>query len=227
MRLRRQDPGFERLATLDVETTHYEPSAGELVSIGVGVHEVGDPGDAATYDTFHRDGDGEAALVRRTVDRLAAYDADGLVTYNGTAFDLDFVRGRLARLDASVALPEVATSSQRHVDLFRERKRRADREGVKWPSLEECLASYGLPQPVTRWNGAAITNRRFGEDIGPAYLRALGDGSPDAAELVDAIDHYLATDLEANVALFHADVGEAFDPHLLGTESAFGADGTA
>lgn len=91
MRIDRDDPGFDRVATLDIETTHYDAAKWELVSIGLGVHERGDPGAAAQYDLFHRDGTGEAALVRRAMDRLCALDADGLVSYNGREFDLPFI----------------------------------------------------------------------------------------------------------------------------------------
>lgn len=221
MRYERPDPGHRRIATLDVETTHFDPADGEVVSVGVGVHDRGDPADAATFETFHRAGEGEAALIDCALDRLAALDADGLVTYNGREFDLPFLRGRLDRLDAECEPPAVATSPARHVDLFGDRKRRADRDGVKWPSLEECLEAYGYPRPVTELDGETITNGRFGDEVGPEYLETVGDDAPRAATLEAAIDHYLATDLEANVALFYADVGVPYEPELLGTARAF------
>lgn len=221
MRCSRDDPGLERIATLDIETTHYEAELGEIVSIGVGVHDRGRTSREATYDTFHRNGDGETDLVRRAMDRLTEFDADGLVSYNGSEFDLRFIEERLDRNGDTVNAPEIATAPERHTDLFTDRKRRADREGVKWPSLEDCLDTYGYPCPVTSWDGERITNSRFGEEVGPAYLAALDGDSRCASTLRDAIDHYLTTDLEANIALYYADVGENFEPYLLGTERAF------
>lgn len=221
MRYSRQDPGHERLATLDIETTHIEPADGEIVSTGVGVHDREEPGRAATYDTFHRAGDGEAALIGRAMARLAEHDADGLVSYNGREFDLSFLRARLDRLGESLELPAVATVTDRPVDLFYDRKRRADRDGVKWPSLEECLRASGYPCPVTELDGEAITNSRFGDEVGPEYLATLDEDSPRSTALEGAIDHYLTTDLEANFALYYADVGVEFQPELLGTEREF------
>lgn len=221
MRYERTDPGHQRLATLDIETTGFDPDDGEVVSVGVGVHDRGAPAGAATYETFHRAGEGEAALIERALERLEACGADGLVSYNGRAFDLSFLRGRLERLGASLEPPAVATDAARHVDLFEDRKRRADREGVKWPNLEECLRAYDYPRPVTELDGEPITNGRFGEEVGPEYLATLGEDSPRATALEAAIDHYLRTDLEANFAIFYADIGEAFEPALLGTTRAF------
>lgn len=217
VRYDRQDPGHGTIATLDIETTHFDAGKGEIVSVGVGTHRRGDPGSSGTYHTFHRDGSGEAAVVRRAFDRLATVGADGLVSYNGRAFDLAFVETRLELLGATAEWPQIATAPDRHCDLFADRKRRAEREGVKWPSLEECLDSYGYPRPRTDWRGEPITNTRFGDEVGPAYLEAVAADSAGLSELQEAIDHYLTTDLEANVAIYYADIGVEFEPHLLGT----------
>jgi hypothetical protein len=233
MRYPRDDPGHGRVATLDIETTATDPSDGELVSIGVGVHDCDESLTAATYETFHRRGDGpadargaddgdEAALVDRAMGRLADADPDGLVTYNGVEFDLSFVEGRLDRLDAAVDLPAI-TSPPAHLDLFLERKRRADEEGTPWPRLEACLEAYGHAPPKTVWRGAPLTNARFGEELGPAYLRTLGTetGTRFRASLTEVIDHYLIGDLEATLALYYADLGESVEGTYLGTERRF------
>ena len=44
------------------------------------------------------------------------------------------------------------------------------------PKLEECLASYDFAEPVTEWDGRPVTNTRFGEELGPAYLSAVAAG---------------------------------------------------
>lgn len=221
MQFHRDDPGHERIATFDIETTHFEATGGELVSIGIGVHDRGEPGKSATYDTFYRDGRGEAELVRQAVEQLRGYDADGLVSYNGIQFDLPFVADRLELLGETVALPEIATSRDRHLDLFIDRKEYATQRNIKWPSLEQCLEAYGLPLPRTVWGGREVTNTRFGEELGPAYLQAVSDDREAASQLVEVIDHYLVTDLEANIALFHADVGEEFEHEFIGSVREF------
>lgn len=222
MRYDRADGGHGRVATVDIETTATDPSEGELVSVGVGVHDRTEPLSEATYELCHRRGDDEVAVVRRATSWLADADPDALVSYNGVEFDLAFVRGRLDRHDADVDLPAV-TEPPAHVDLFTDRRRRADAEGVPWPSLEECLEAYGHTPPRTVWRGEPVTNGRFGEEIGPAYLRTLGTdtGARLRATLGEVIDHYLVTDLEATLALFYADLGVSFDARYLGTEARF------
>jgi hypothetical protein len=221
MRYARDDSGDDRIATFDIETTATDPADGELVSVGVGVHDCADPLTEATYETFHR-ADGEASLVDRAMTRLAAADADALVTYNGIGFDLPFVEGRLDRLGADVDLPAIA-SPPSHLDLFLDRKRRADEAGEKWPTLEACLESYGHAPPKTVWRGAPLTNGRFGEELGPAYLRTLGTetGARFRASLAEVVDHYLIGDLEATLALYYADLGETVEGAYLGTERRF------
>lgn len=222
MRYERPDAGHDRVATLDIETTATDPSEGELVAVGVGVYDRAGPLADATYELFHRQGDDEGRIVRRAMRSLEDADPDALVTYNGLGFDLPFVRGRLDRLGADVDLPPV-TEAPAHVDLFLDRKRRAEASGEPWPSLEASLDAYGYTPPRTVWRGAPVTNERFGEEIGPAYLRTLGtDTGTRLRTTLDAvIEHYLRTDLEATLALFAADVGASVDAAYLGSERRF------
>lgn len=222
MRYPRDDPGHRRLATLDIETTALDPSEGELVSVGIGVHDRADPLTEATYETFHRRGEDEAVLLERAMARLDAADADALVTYNGAEFDLPFVEGRLDRLGAAVDFPPIIDPPT-HLDLFADRKRRAEREDVPYPSLEACLDAYGHAPAVTYWRGERLTNARFGEELGPAYLRTLGTetGARFREALSAVVDRYLIGDLEATLALLYADVGDEVEGRYLGTEARF------
>jgi len=216
--------GYGRVATLDIETTHYDAADGEIVSIGIGVHDLDEPASAAEYRTFHRDGRGEAELVARAMEQLAEFDADALVSYRGKNFDVEFIEERLAILDSEDVgtFPEYARTN--HVDLFVPRKRIAEYQDVQWPGLEDCLESYEYPRPKTVWNGAELTNTRFGEQLGPLFLAALDDTARRSA-LSEVIDHYLVTDLEANIALYHADIGQPFEPHHLGDAREFATAG--
>lgn len=215
MQFPRDDDGAGRVATLDIETTHWEPEQGEVVAIGVGVHERGTPGSAASYDCVLRAGDDEVAVIREAFDRLAGYEADRLVTYNGAEFDLPFLHARLEAHDAApVALPPVD-----RLDLYADRKRRADETGRKWPSLEECVAAYGAIPAETHWRGEPVTNSRFGEELGPAYLDAVRSGN--GSEFGPVVEHYLKTDLENNLLVYWGDVGSPFDPAFAGTRREF------
>lgn len=230
MRYPRDDPGHERIATVDIETTATDPAEGELVAIGVGVHDCAEPLTEAAYETCYRrdaaDGrpaaSDEAALVDRAMARLDDADADRLVSYNGVEFDLSFLADRLDRLGSEVALPAI-TEPPAHLDLFLDRKRRADEEGSPWPRLEACLEAYGHAPPTTVWRGEPLTNARFGEELGPAYLRTLDTetGERFREQLAEIVDHYLIADLEATLALFYADVGAAVEGRYLGTERRF------
>lgn len=64
---------------------------------------------------------------------------------------------------------------------------------------------------------------RFGEELGPAYLGALQEGSQEIDALESVVDHYLTTDLEANLCLYYADIGEVFEPLHVGFERTFPA----
>ncbi len=223
MQQTRTDPGFDRVGTLDIETTHWKPDKGEVVSIGVGVYDVDSGGETATYDLFHRTAPGredEGDLIDRALDQLNAYGAEGLVSYRGRAFDMEFLRARRAQTD--VSLPSVATDTpETHIDLFESRKQQCDRTGEKWPSLEECLAAYDLPVPKTVWHGQELTNGRFGGELGPAYLDSLSADDEARSKLLAVIEHYLRTDLEANFAIYAADIGADFTPRYLGVAGEF------
>lgn len=221
MRYDRTDPGFERVATFDIETTHYKANEGETVSIGIGVHERGNPGEDASYERYHREEYDEAQLIERSLKRIDELGVDGVVSFNGNEFDLSFLRDRMNLLHCDNVIPEI-DALERHVDLFADRKAVCDRTGEKWPKLEECLVTYGLDEPETRWKGSPVTNVRFGEELGPAYLQALSTADDDRVEqLREVIDHYLVTDLEANLAVFYADIGCPFEPVYLGTSRSF------
>ncbi|QCC57230.1 ribonuclease H-like domain-containing protein [Natrinema thermotolerans] len=219
MRYDRDDPGYETLATLDIETTHYKASKGETVSVGIGVYDRGDA--TLQYEPFHRAGpDDEAATIADALAFVENCGADALVSYHGQDFDLEFLADRLSLLDADPVVADAALEP--HIDVFADRKAVCDRTGDKWPKLEECLASYDFPEPVTEWDGQPVTNTRFGEELGPAYLAALSDGDDErAGALRDVIDHYLVTDLEANLAIYHADCGLGFESEWLGTQRSF------
>lgn len=220
MRMNRDDLGASRIVTLDIETTHFKPAEGEVVSIGVAEHERGTRAEDTTYHLVHRDGEGEAATIQRGLDTVAESEPDILVSYNGKSFDIDFLRQRLHRLGQP--LDAVALPAAKHVDLFVDRQQRASRMDEKWPKLEECLEAYGHTPAKTVWEGAEVTNVRFGDELGPAYLRALREGrSTERQQLCDIIDHYLMSDLEANLCLYYADIGETYEPIHVGSERAF------
>ena len=223
MRHSRDDRGYRRIATIDIETTHFEPARGETVSIGLAVHDRGTPSSTVTYELFHRDGDGERALIERAMEHLDGLDADVLVSYGGRGFDVEFLRERSANLGGTFRSPALDTPDT-HVDLFEARKAIANRRGRKWPKLEESLESYGCTPATTVWGESTVTNVRFGEELGPEYLETVkADDADRLSGLIDVIEHYLTSDLEANLTLYYADIGEEFSPRHLGNVSTFDA----
>lgn len=220
MRFTRDDPGYDRLATIDIETTHYDAAQGEIVAIGVGAHHRGTPAVDADYELFYRQSDDdEADVIKRSFEWLDDADADALVSYNGIGFDMDFCYKRLGQLGITGQSPPALHAEDSHVDLFADRAEQVSR--YDRPSLEDCLESYGITPPKTVWNGDPLTNTRFGEELGPAYLSAVRAGDDLASDLRDVIDHYLLTDLEANIALFYGDAGDSFEPAYLGNDASF------
>lgn len=221
MEIQRSDVDVRRVATLDIETTHLAPAEGEVVAIGIGLHQRGRPGKDATYECFFRSGRAdEAETILAAVRALDAYEADRLVTFNGEQFDVPFLQNRLAA--NAVTDFRIPFVPDRHLDLFRDRKRRADELDEKWPSLEECMETYGVTPAKTYWKGAELTNGRFGNEVGPAYLEAASNGEEHASnELRSAMDHYLRSDLEGNFVVYYGDIGVEFDPIYLGTRSRF------
>ncbi len=222
MRYQRTDGGHERIATIDIETTHYDPTEGETVSIGLGVHDRSTPMGEASYELFHRESEAdEAEIITAAIERLDEFDADLLVSYKGSGFDLEFLSDRLSILGAEAVAPSIGTGST-HLDLFIDRRSKANRINKKWPGLEECLASYGLPEPETIWNGQPIDNVRFGEELGPFYLDTLAAQNDDLCDqTLEIIEHYLLTDLEANFAVYYSDIGAEFNPELIGARREF------
>lgn len=211
----------DRLVTFDIETTDFDPTTGETVAIGVGSHPYEAPASDAEYQTFVREGaDDEGELVKQAFEAIDEIDADTLVSYNGIGFDMDFLFKRSANFDVDLKTPDIHVRGP-HVDVFADRKA-ACGPNDKWPSLEECLDAYDYPIPKTVWNGAPVDNSRFGEELGPEWLRAVAAGDSVVVEgLRDVLDHYLITDLEANLALYYADRGLSFTPDRLGREASF------
>ncbi len=212
----------DHLVSFDIETTHYDADKGETVAIGVGQYELESSG-STRHQIFARDQPGiedEYKLVERAFEFIDRLDGDTLVSYNGVEFDMDFLYKRSARFEQSVPWPELQTTD-RHIDLFAGRKA-ACGPNDKWPSLEECLDSYDLPVPKTVWNGAPLDNTRFGDEFAPAFLNALAEGDEQViSRYRGVLDHYLTTDLEANIALYCADQGLPFDPKHLGLHGDF------
>lgn len=210
---------YDRLGTFDIETTHYDPEQGETVSIGIGIHTRGKPASDAEYITLHRKPAlDESELIRSAFEALDDADVDALVTYKGTEFDFEFLNDRLTLQDET---PPSASIGE-HVDLFTPRKQKAELQNKKWPNLEECLRAYNYEPPTTIWRGKPVSNTRFGEELGPAVLDSIDRGDQRQWEqLIDVVDHYLITDLEANLAIYHGDIGVDFQPHHLGDRAEF------
>ena len=208
MQLTRPDPEHQQIASFDIETTHYDPSGGEVVSIGIAIHDrttaIGNAETHLLHQTVDRD---EPTLIQESYDILDDSGAEFLVTFNGRDFDFGFCDDRVSRHGIQPSRPSLDTP-ETHLDLLHDdRKARADQLNRKWPNLEEALGAYDHKTEPTFWNGSELTNTRFGEELAPAYLDAIGRDPDRAAALRDVIDEYLRDDIGKNILLYYYDIG--------------------
>ncbi|MFB6362083.1 MAG: ribonuclease H-like domain-containing protein [Halobacteriales archaeon] len=199
---------FGSYGILDIETTGLDGAEDDLVAVGLGYYEDSAAADVEVITRASVRND-ERALMSEAYAWLTRRKPEGLVTYNGAEFDLPFLRAKADALGVDRRLP----LEDEHLDLFSERKRLAEQANAKWPRLEECLEAYGLPVPETMWDGAVLTNERFGEEVGPRYLTALETLEFERVhDLESTIREYTAADIEATIALYEADVGRGDGP---------------
>jgi len=89
----------------------------------------------------------------------------------------------------------------------------ANRQGEKYPSLEEVLESYGENLEPQMWRGKPLTNTRFGKELDPELIRASEAGdNATADQLRMTINKYLVDDLKKNLRVFYYDIGEITPP---------------
>lgn len=194
---------LETYGVLDIETDGLEGAEDHLVAIGVGSVDGSGPPEVDVLTLASARGD-ESALIESAIEWLDRRSPDGVVTYNGTSFDLPFLEARLSTLGLESGLGLAG----RHIDLFSERKRLASAAGERWPRLEDCLKAYGLTVAETVWEGAPLTNARFGEELAPRYLRALDGLEFGRVRALERVIHaYTTADIEATIELYEADVG--------------------
>lgn len=204
------DQCYDSIGTLDIETSGFDGATEDLIAIGVGSYEAGqDSAEVEVHTQQACDGD-ECELIRRAYEWLNDRDPDGLATFNGAGFDFDFLVDKCDTL-GFVDRPDILGWST-HVDLLAERNQRM-RHDRKWPSLEDCLDAYEIPEYETTWNGGKLTNTRFGEELAPRYVEALqNDQTGLLAGLEAIVREYTETDIEANIALYEHDAGREYTP---------------
>jgi DNA polymerase elongation subunit (family B) len=195
-----------RYATLDIESDGIDPNQSQTVAIGIGLFDELNQQDSVDVLTIGGALGDERTLIRRAFERINKFDPAALVTYNGIAFDLDYLQERITQLQFD-AKPELSCEDH-HIDLFLPRKQQASEAGKKWPTLEEVLEHHGITVQSTKWRGEHVTNTVFGERLAPAYLRAVERGDQNRVQELDVVIHnYTATDVEANISLYEADTG--------------------
>lgn len=200
---------FDRIGAIDIETNGLDGAKSDLVSIGVGYYREGQSPPEIDVITRANTNNNEIAIVKQAFEWINNREPEGIVTYNGSEFDFPFINKRLSALGVN----EAPTLTGFHIDLYQPRKRAADQANEKWPSLEECLQANGIPIYETVWNGETVDNTRFGNELAPAYLKAIEKGEKGIVEHLDAVvREYTASDIEANIALYEADTGRHFEP---------------
>lgn len=201
---------YSNIGTLDIETSGFDGATEDLIAIGVGYYESdSDTAEVKVHTQQDFDGD-EAELIRRAYDWLNSRDLDVLATFGGAGFDFDFLVDKCDAL--RVADRPDLLSWPEHVDLLAERKQALPNHR-EWPSLEDSLDAYGIEEYETTWRGSKLTNTRFGDKLAPEYVSALQSGDTDTLDALEAVvREYTETDIEANIALYEADVGREYTP---------------
>ena len=195
-----------RYASIDIESNSLDPTSGRTVAIGIGLKDTVAGEQSIDVLTLGGALGDEGTMIRRAFERINEFDPNALVTYNGEAFDLDYLSKRIESLQFRQQ-PEL-NCAKNHVDLFVPRKRSADEAGVKWPSLEKVLDKHGLSVQPTLWRGEELTNTLFGEELAPEYIQAITeDRAATIDELETVIHEYVMGDIEANIALYEIDAG--------------------
>ena len=195
-----------RYASIDIESNSLDPTSGRTVAIGIGLKDTVAGEQSIDVLTLGGALGDERTMIRRAFERINEFDPNALVTYNGEAFDLDYLSKRIESLQFRQQ-PEL-NCVKNHVDLFVPRRRSADEAGVKWPSLEKVLDKHGLSVQPTLWRGEELTNTLFGEELAPEYIQAITeDRAATIDELETVIHEYVMGDIEANIALYESDAG--------------------
>ena len=195
-----------RYASLDIETGGVDPTSSQTVAIGIGLKDT--VADEQMIDVLTLGGalGDEGTMIRRAFERINEFEPDALVTYNGEAFDLDYLSKRIGSLQFRQR-PEL-NCAENHIDLFSGRKQSADQQGVKWPSLAEVLDAHGLTVQQTMWRGEELTNSIFGEQLAPEYINAIAEDRTTAVDELERIIHrYVCGDIQSNIALYETDAG--------------------
>ena len=195
-----------RYASIDIESNSLDPTSGRTVAIGIGLKDTVAGEQSIDVLTLGGALGDEGTMIRRAFERINEFDPNALVTYNGEAFDLDYLSKRIESLQFRQQ-PEL-NCAKNHVDLFVPRKRSADEAGVKWPSLEEVLDTHGLTVQPTMWEGEELSNSIFGERLASKYIDAVSeDRKGEINELENVIHQYVVGDIESNIALYEIDAG--------------------
>ncbi|SEH52494.1 DNA polymerase family B, exonuclease domain [Halopenitus malekzadehii] len=195
-----------RYASIDIECNSLDPTSGRTVAIGIGLKDTVAGEQSIDVLTLGGALGDEGTMIRRAFERINEFDPNALVTYNGEAFDLDYLSKRIESLQFRQQ-PELYCAKN-HVDLFVPRKRLADEAGVKWPSLEEVLDTHGLTVQPTMWEGEELSNSIFGERLASKYIAAVSeDRKEEIDELENVIHQYVVGDIESNIALYEIDAG--------------------
>ncbi len=162
-------PGFakefltEDMLLFDIETTGLSPARDTVYCIGCGYLQEGN----VRVELFFAQNPDEEAEVLEAFFALAETHPVW-ITFNGTTFDLPFLRNRASAASQAAAFPETGS----HIDLYREA--RALRDLLELPSYRQ--------KSIERFLGIDREDIYTGGELIEFYKRYSNDPDPDLLE---------------------------------------------
>ncbi len=158
----------EKMLFLDIETTGLSPSRDRIYCVGCGYLMGGQIQSDLFFSEAPED---EAEILKDFYHLLSRFDT--IVTFNGTTFDLPFIRKRTGILLPSLPLsPE--TAAMNSIDLYREAARLKNFLGL--PSCRQ--------KAVEQFLGCSREDRYSGGELISIYQEYVSGRNPDLLRLL-------------------------------------------
>lgn len=193
-----------------------DPNDFEIFIIGLGYQSPdGDIADLSALFRTNPTPEAELGLIQEAINWIDAYEAEQLITYNGSTFDLTHLQGRPELIEGEggsvTTLVQDTLTAFDHLDL----KHAAWRQFGDYTTLEELCRYIGEPVEETKYADfehgfelGEVLNHPITTDltvesghipeIGERWLNAVSDfdGEGDTDETRKMLEHYALADIK-------------------------------